>query len=125
MSRRTPALSRPIAGVSSLAVALALAGTAATVGAMPATAADRTADLEVPAGTWHYKVALDDAWDESYGGDGGTGDTPLVVAGPSTVRFTYDDTTHRTALAPLDLAGDAGPADDAIVAPPVRDPGAG
>jgi len=160
MPRRTPVLSRPVAGVSSLAVAFALAGTAATVGAMPAAAVASTAalvgdlqselgctedwqpscaateltadgsgrfsaDLEVPAGTWHYKVALNDAWDESYGGDGGSGDTPLVVAGPATVRFTYDDTTHRTALTPLDLAGDASAADDAIVAEPVRDPGAG
>jgi len=160
MSRPTPVLSRPVAGLSSLAVVLALAGTTAAVGAAPASAADRTAalvgdlqselgctedwqpacaatelvpdgsghysaDLQVPAGTWHYKVAIDDAWDESYGGDGGSADTPLVVAGPSTIRFTYDDTTHRTALTPLDLAGDYTAADDAIVADPVRDPGAG
>ena len=64
-----------------------------------------SADFTLPAGTYAYKVALNDAWDESYGGDGGGGNTPLVLAGPSTIRFTYDDTTHRTALTPLGLAG--------------------
>lgn len=83
-----------------------------------------SAELTVPAGTYSYKVAMNDAWDESYGGDGGSGNTPLVLAGPSTIRFTYDDTTHRTALTPVSLADGYTPADDAIVANPVRDPGA-
>ena len=49
---------------------------------------------------------------------------PLVLDGPSTLRFTYDDTTHRIALTPLDLGAGYTPADDALVATPVRDPGA-
>nr|BFF18779.1 hypothetical protein GCM10025730_23000 [Promicromonospora thailandica] len=64
-----------------------------------------TADFEIPAGTYEYKVALDDTWDESYGRDGGPDNAPLHLAGPATVRVTYDDTTHRTALTPLTLAG--------------------
>ena len=74
------------------------------------------ADLDVPAGQWEYKVALNDAWDEAYGADGGGSNTPLVVAGPTTIRFTYDDTTHRTTL--TGVAGGYTSADDALVAPP-------
>src|SRR3954452_10715825 len=40
-----------------------------------------SADFTLPAGTYAYKVALNDAWDESYGGDGGSSNTPLVLAG--------------------------------------------
>lgn len=81
------------------------------------------AELTVPAGSWEYKVALNDTWDEAYGADGGGNNTPLVVAGPTTIRFTYDDTTHHTTLTGPD--GGYTPADDALVATPVRDPGAG
>lgn len=84
-----------------------------------------SADFTVPEGTWEYKVALNDTWDESYGIDGTADNTPLVLAGPSTLRFTYDDTTHRTSVTPLDLAGGYTEADASIVAEPVRDPGAG
>ncbi|MFD6446695.1 pullulanase-type alpha-1,6-glucosidase [Promicromonospora sp. NPDC060204] len=81
------------------------------------------AEFEVPAGTYEYKVALDDAWDESYGRDGGAENAPLHLEGPATVRVSYDDTTHRTALTPLTLAGDWTEADDALVHDPVRQPG--
>ncbi|WP_211240190.1 alpha-amylase family glycosyl hydrolase, partial [Promicromonospora kroppenstedtii] len=81
------------------------------------------AEFQVPAGTYEYKVALDDAWDESYGRDGGSENAPLHLAGPATVRVTYDDTTHRTALTPLGLAGNYTEADDALVHDPVRQPG--
>jgi pullulanase-type alpha-1,6-glucosidase len=81
------------------------------------------AELTVPAGTWQYKVALNDTWDEAYGRDGGGDNVPLVLGGESTIRVVYDDTTHRTALVPLGLAGDYTAADDAIVAAPVRQAG--
>ena len=68
-------------------------------------------------------MALNDAWDEAYGRDGGADNAPLVLGGESRVRVVYDDSTHRIALAPLDLAGDYTAADDALVAAPVRQPG--
>lgn len=83
-----------------------------------------SADFTVPAGSFEYKVAINDTWDEAYGKNGGADNIPLVVAGPSSLRFTYDDTTHRIALTPLDLGAGYTPADDALVATPVRDPGA-
>ena len=83
------------------------------------------AEFTVPGGAWEYKVALNDSWDENYGADAVLDgpNIPLVLAGPATLRVTYDDTTHRIGLVPLDLAGDHTPADDALVAPPVRQPG--
>ncbi|GAB3160646.1 hypothetical protein GCM10027059_09080 [Myceligenerans halotolerans] len=82
-----------------------------------------TAEFELPAGAYEYKVALDGAWDESYGREGTTDNAPLNLEGPTTVRVTYDDATHRIALTPLDLAGGYTEADDALVTPPVRQPG--
>lgn len=81
------------------------------------------AEFEVPAGTYEYKVALDDAWDESYGRDGGQDNIPLHLEGPATLRVTYDDATHRTALTPLTLAGGYTEQDGALVREPVRQPG--
>ncbi|GAA4625182.1 pullulanase-type alpha-1,6-glucosidase [Cellulomonas oligotrophica] len=84
-----------------------------------------TSTFTVPAGAWEWKVALDGTWDAAYGADGGTGNTPLVVAGPAELTFTYDDATHRTSVVVEDLAGGYTDADAALVAEPVRDPGAG
>ncbi|PJJ72560.1 pullulanase-type alpha-1,6-glucosidase [Diaminobutyricimonas aerilata] len=84
-----------------------------------------SAEFEVPAGTWEYKVALDDSWDEAYGLDGGDANIPLTVAGTTTLRFTFDLAKERVGLEALDLAGPYGEADAAIVAPPVRQPGSG
>ncbi|MDQ2624121.1 MAG: alpha-amylase family glycosyl hydrolase, partial [Actinomycetota bacterium] len=82
-----------------------------------------TADFTVPAGSWEYKVAIDDAWDESYGFEGEN--VPLHLAGDAPVRVSYDDTTHRIALTPLALAGDYSADDDALVTEPVRQAGDG
>ncbi|HEY3436386.1 MAG TPA: alpha-amylase family glycosyl hydrolase, partial [Actinotalea sp.] len=89
------------------------------------TAGQFAADFTIPAGTWQYKVALNDTWDEAYGRDGGGDNAPLVLAGASTVRVTYDDTSHRIALTPLNLAGGYTDADSGLVTPPAREAGAG
>uniref|UniRef100_UPI0035662CA0 pullulanase X25 domain-containing protein n=1 Tax=Actinotalea sp. TaxID=1872145 RepID=UPI0035662CA0 len=38
-----------------------------------------SAEFDVPAGTWQYKVAYDDDWAESYGRDGGGDNAPLTI----------------------------------------------
>ncbi|QTE29983.1 pullulanase-type alpha-1,6-glucosidase [Pengzhenrongella sicca] len=81
------------------------------------------AEFEVPAGTYEYKVAVNDTWDEAYGAGGGADNAPLVLASATTLRFTFDDGTHRIAVAPVELTGGYTPADDALVAEPVRQPG--
>ena len=67
-----------------------------------------SAVFTVPEGRWEFKVALDDAWEESYRADGtkGEANTPLVLAGPTDLRVVYDDTTHKTTITPTDLGGD-------------------
>ena len=83
------------------------------------------ADFLVPAGSWDYKVALNDTWDVAWGKAGGGDNAPLTIAGDSLLRFTYDDASHLIGVAPVDLTGGYTAADDAIVAPPVREAGDG
>ncbi|WP_284252483.1 pullulanase-type alpha-1,6-glucosidase [Litorihabitans aurantiacus] len=82
-----------------------------------------SAEIELPAGTYEYKVAVNGTWDEAYGREGGADNAPLTLAGTTTLRVTFDDTTKRIGLTPLTLAGDYTEADDALVADPVRQPG--
>ncbi len=97
---------------------------AATELAPTDTAGVWSADFEVPAGAYEYKVAYDDAWDEAYGREGSQDNAPLVLGGDATVRVTFDESTHRIALTPLGLAGGYDEAQDAdLVVPPVRQPG--
>ena len=81
------------------------------------------AEFTVPAGDYNYKVAVNKAWDESYGLNGGGDDIPLTIAGPATLRFVFDDNTKRVGLEATSLAGDYTAEDDALVADPVRQPG--
>src|SRR4051794_2638948 len=76
------------------------------------------AEFRVPAGSYELKVAINHSWDESYGQ--GSGNVPLVLAGPATLRFTYDDTTHAVGVAPTDLPGPATKSDSALATPSLR-----
>ena len=76
------------------------------------------AEFRVPAGSYELKVAINHSWGESYGQ--GSGNVPLVLAGPATLRFTYDDTTHAVGVAPTDLPGAATKADSKLAASSLR-----
>ncbi|MER7071655.1 pullulanase-type alpha-1,6-glucosidase [Terrabacter sp. NPDC000476] len=76
------------------------------------------AQFRVPAGSYELKVAINHAWDESYGD--GSGNVPLVLAGPATLRVTYDDTTHAIAVAPTDLPRGTTRADAALAGSSLR-----
>jgi pullulanase-type alpha-1,6-glucosidase len=81
-------------------------------------------ELEVPAGTYELKVAINKAWGESYGA-GGVKDganIPLVLKGPATLTFSYDDVTHKIGVAPTDLPGEATKADRALAGSSLRSP---
>lgn len=82
-----------------------------------------SAEFDVPAGQFQYKVAFDDAWDNAY--PAGETNLDLNLAGETRIRFTYDDSAEpRIRLTPVDvLAGDYTSADDAIVSAPVRQAG--
>ncbi|WP_194762546.1 pullulanase-type alpha-1,6-glucosidase [Microbacterium sp. UFMG61] len=160
-ARSKTTASRPLALLAATALVVSGFGTAGTLSAEPASAADRTvalvgslqselgcaadwapdcaetelvpsgaegvysAEFEVPAGNYEYKVALDDGWDEAYGLDGGAENIPLTVAGPTTLRFTFDDTLKRVGLEATDLRDGYTADDDALITSPVRQAGAG
>ena len=50
----------------------------------------------VPPGTWEYKAALNDSWDENYGAGGlpGGANIPLTLAADGDVKFYYDHKSH-------------------------------
>lgn len=96
---------------------------AATELAATDTAGVYAAEFDVPAGSYEYKVAVNDAWDESYGLGGGGDNVPLTIAGPSKLRFVFDDNTHRVGLEAKSLRAGYTADDDALVAAPVRQPG--
>jgi glycosidase len=54
------------------------------------------ASWEVPAGSYAYKAALNDAWTENYGANAqpSGADIPLVLDAATTVKFFYDHKTH-------------------------------
>jgi hypothetical protein len=57
--------------------------------------------IELPAGDYEFKVALDGAWTVNYGSDGAQ-DGPnyaLSLAAAGTVTFTYDPATHLVEFA--------------------------
>jgi maltose-binding protein MalE len=60
-----------------------------------------TLTIDIPAGEYEYKVALDGAWTTNYGSDGAQ-DGPnyaLSLAADSAVTFTYDPETHLVEVA--------------------------
>ena len=80
--------------------------------------------FDVPAGSYELKVAINDAWDESYGAGGvkGGANIPLVLQGPANITFSYDDVTHLIGITPHTLAGDATAADKALATRSLREP---
>jgi hypothetical protein len=57
----------------------------------------------LPEGTWHWKIAINDSWDENYGAGGASGgsDMPLTVpTGGASYVFTWDQVTHVPSVEP-------------------------
>ncbi|HEY1105273.1 MAG TPA: alpha-amylase family glycosyl hydrolase, partial [Agromyces sp.] len=84
------------------------------------------ADFTVPAGSWEYKIAVNDSWDEAYGLNGGGDNIPLTVAGDTAVRVVFDDNLKKVGLelTEASMRGAYDEASDAdLVAAPVRQPG--
>ena len=65
------------------------------------------ATFAVPAGSYEYKVALNNSWDENYGAGGAAGGANIPITAPGgPVMFTYDHATHLiTDDTPRPLAG--------------------
>ena len=54
------------------------------------------ASFVLPAGTYEYKAALNDTWDENYGAGAVAGGENIVLtlAGAATVKFYYSHASH-------------------------------
>ncbi|HXH76946.1 pullulanase-type alpha-1,6-glucosidase [Nocardioides sp.] len=84
---------------------------------------------DVPAGTYEFKVTINGSWAENYGANGAAGgaNLPLVLSHPAKLRFTYDDASHRVAVAPAaqpvgrPTAGDEALAGTSLRAPLTRE----
>src|SRR4051812_18680085 len=52
--------------------------------------------FEVPAGSYEYKGAINNSFDENYGADGQPGGANIPITAPGgAITFTYDESTHR------------------------------
>jgi hypothetical protein len=60
-----------------------------------------TLTVDIPAGDYEFKVALNGDWGIDYGSDGQQGgpNYTLSLAEDSTVTFTYDPETHLVEIA--------------------------
>ena len=60
---------------------------------------------------YEYKVRLNGWWTETTATPLGVadGEHPAVVSKPTTLRFTYDDATHRLRVGPATPAGGTDP----------------
>ena len=78
--------------------------------------------LDVPAGSYELKVAVNKSWDESYGADGvkDGANIPLVLKGPAKLTFSYDDSTPKIGVAATDLPGAATAADKTLAGSSLR-----
>ncbi len=59
--------------------------------------------FDVPAGSYEWKVAIDDSWDVNYGAGGAAGGANLtldVPDGGGSYTFTWDQVTHEPSVAP-------------------------
>jgi glycosidase len=58
----------------------------------------------LPAGSYEWKVAIDDGWDTNYGAGGASGGSNLVLDVPdggATYVFSWDQVTHEPSVAPV------------------------
>ena len=89
----------------------------------PATALQPAGDgawsltVDVPAGSWAWKVALDGTWDRSYPAN----DVPLVLEAGARLTFTYDDTSHEVAVGPANPPEGVTEADRQLAGTSLRD----
>jgi glycosidase len=100
------------------------AGCAATHLARVAGTATWQGTFHVPAGSWEFKIAVNDSWDVNYGAEGvaGGANVPLSLVGAADLVFSFDADTHRIGIQPAKLSGATTPADRKLVASSLRAP---
>ncbi len=57
----------------------------------------------LPEGSWHWKIAINDSWDENYGAGGASNGSEMLLdvpAGGASYVFTWNQVTHVPSVAP-------------------------
>ena len=82
------------------------------------------AAFDLPAGSYEYKVALNDTWDVDYGAGGVLKgpNIPLNLVGPASVVFSFDAVSHITTVRPATLPTGTTPADRWLATNSLRQP---
>ena len=77
--------------------------------------------FNVPAGSYRFKIAINDSWAENYGAGGAKDgpDMPLILAGDSTLTFAFDGTSHLVTVSAA-VATTTAPADAALARDSLR-----
>ncbi|USQ77056.1 pullulanase-type alpha-1,6-glucosidase [Ornithinimicrobium cryptoxanthini] len=119
-----PAVSRSVTLVGSLQDELGCAAdwapdcTATQLDLIEAGGSAYSGVFAVPAGAYEFKFAINGSWDESHPAD----NVPLVLEGPATIEFGYDDETNAYSVTPTDLAGGVSDEDRALAGDSLRKP---
>jgi hypothetical protein len=81
-----------------------------------------TGTWTLPAGSYEFKVAINDAWTENYGAGGAPdgANIPITVGGPAKLAFSYDEVSHVTTYTPLGLVTTTQPGDAAYAKDSLR-----
>lgn len=91
---------------------------------MQANATKHQLEVNVPAGKWNFKVALNGTWDKSFGNEGK--DIPLVLKADTKILFTLDEGTGKVGIQLPDLGGAYDEAtDQVLIQKPATHNGAG
>ncbi|RIJ78496.1 hypothetical protein D1871_02700 [Nakamurella silvestris] len=76
--------------------------------------------IDLPAGSYEFKVTVGGSWDENYGAGGASNgpNIPLVIAGPARLDVRYSADNHLVTVAPTDLPDERGSAAERAAATP-------
>ncbi|MCA0296674.1 MAG: hypothetical protein LCH96_15450 [Actinobacteria bacterium] len=82
------------------------------------------ATFRVPAGTYQFKVAINDDWAENYGAGGVSNgpNIPLVLLGTADLIFSFDNASHQIGVQPVKLGGATNPGDRRLAENSLRRP---
>lgn len=80
--------------------------------------------FHVPAGSWEFKIAVNDGWDTNYGAGGVAGgpNIPVSLVGAADLVFGFDADTHQISVQPAKLSGATTPADRELARNSLRPP---
>ncbi|GAA2007695.1 pullulanase-type alpha-1,6-glucosidase [Nakamurella flavida] len=82
-----------------------------------------SASFALPAGSYEFKIALNGSWDENYGLGGAENgaNIPVVLDGPTSITFTFDQVGHQISMTPTEAQPGLQDSDAALAGSSLRD----